>query len=467
MYPLLPQCGLFSFRTAFPRPATWLRLNVTVQGNLHTAVLPIATTNQLAFSEGFGIALEVLEFESRPKGKFPLPRLDGGIVICDWPTLIDGVYGTDEWGKSNPGLAPGTEGWYYVNPSQRLDNYQNGLCGMNGIESAQIYYDDTFCCTSPSNYSNGACIPNPVPASILVNTTDYLPPPPGGTVSNAYWPYVDPASQLHLLREVQQFELIDGEQPRLTMRVTARDTIASINTRRVLPGIDLRYPECRYFHPDNIGVLQVHLCNAAMHKALIPLDSILAHVECSGEDAVNATFFTQVLSLARTLNTARCQQIFFHYNFSHIPFQFNVTNSIGQFVDFFQLNCKVNATLQLENMVLPVLMHVLEEVKCIAVIRNSSQPAYYVGTAGDIKNQPKPPCKTDGDILCNLDRGTVSKTWFGPFFITFTLVLFFFCVLFFPIFTAKVEADHKAFATKHAPPFIVRPDMNSGKLKML
>lgn len=449
MYPLLPQCGLFAFRTPFPRPAAWLRVNVTFPGIVHSAVLPIATAGQLAFSGGYGMSLEVVEFENAPRGKFPLPRLDGGIVVCDWPTKIDATYAAEDWGRANPGLTPGAEGWYYVNSSQRLDHYQNGVCGQNGVTSAQIYADDALCCTSGTNFSTGACIPDPTPAYILQNTTSYLPPPPGGTVANAYWPCVDPQSRLHLLREVQEFELVDGVRPRMTIRATMRDTMASINTRRVLPGIELRLPECRYFHPDNIGVLQAHICNAATHRALLPLDTLTAHVECSGEDAANATFFTKLLTLRRVFNTGRCEQIFFHYNFSRVPFQFNVTNQIARYVDFFQLNCRVNATLQFENMALPVLMHVLEEVRCIAVVRNSTQPAYYVGTASDIKDAPKPPCKTDGDILCQIDQGTLASSWFGPFFLTFTILFFLFCVTFFPLYTVKLERERLRIAGRH------------------
>jgi hypothetical protein len=448
MYPLLPQCGIYSFRKVWPFLATWIRVNITSDGHLHTATMPLAKFGQLIHSPGFGVELEVVGFEEISNGRFDLPRLDGGIVICDSTLNFAGP----DRAQEPPGIPSIEEDWYYVNCQQRLDQYQNGICGHNGVSAVEIYSSTEFCCTPDTNFSTGYCIPDPTPQDILLNLTNtstYQPPLPGGTVENAYWPYVDAQSELYLLREVQEFELPNGIQPRLTLRATIRDTIASINTRRLLPGLDLRYPRCEYYHPDGIGVLRAHLCNSAMHKAVVPFDAIEMRIQCDGEDGIVARFFSELLTVRRIFNTARCVEVYFHYNFTHIPFQFNTTDPRSYLVDLFEMRCTVNATLQLENQVVPVLMHVLEDLRCHAVIRNSTQPTFFVGNATDIKNARPPPCKSESEIMCHIHQGTLGATWFGPFFLGMSITLFIFVLTFFPLYTAKLESENHARAEKH------------------
>jgi hypothetical protein len=463
VYPLLPQCGIFSFRRVFPVPVTWVRVSITTLNRTHTATLPLASPGQMSHSNGFGVQLEVVGFDNIPRGKFNVPRLDGGIVIANWPQKIDYTFAGPDRARKNPNVSPVSEDWYYVNSAQRIDGYQNGLCGHNGVSSVQIYSDSSLCCTETSNFSTGACIPYPTPIDIITgsngaNSSTYFPPLPGGTVENAYWPYVDSDSQLHLLREVQPFELPNGISPRLTLRATIRDSLASISTRRILPGIDIRRPQCDYYHPDGIGVLRASLCNSAMHKAIVPLDAIFARVECSGEDGLNANFTTKLLTVRRVFQTARCAEIFFQYNFAEIPFKLNLTNSIPRLIDLFEMNCRVNATLQLENQILPVLMHVAEEIRCRLVMRDSFQPTHFVSPAVDIRDAPRAPCATDTDISCWLAQGTFTQHWLGPVFIGITLTLLIFTVTFFPIYTKKLESRTRKLGEKHSRISIDRLD---------
>lgn len=441
MYPLTPQCGIFSFRRPFPQFLTWLRVTLTIRGVDHVVTLPMARLGKRARSEGQGVELEVTQFVRDLTGKFAVPRLDGGIVVRDWPSKLDSEWTDPARAIGSPGLVPMLEDWYYVSSEQRIDAYQDGVCGHNGVTSVGIYSNPTRCCGA-GNYSAGGCIPDPVPTAILANLTsvEYVPPRPGGTVEGAYWPFVDRDTQLHLLREVQDFEVPSGVAPQVSIRATVSSDLISLLGRNILPGVDLKAPQCEYYFPDNIGVLRTRLCNAAYSKVILPLEQLRSRIQCRGLDAVNATIIDVVREAAQRFDTARCRDIHFRYNFTNLPSQLNFSSlNPVQLLETFRLNCDVNVTLKALQAVEDVLMHVLQGVQCVAVYRDSRQDAYFVGPAVPLTEAKKPPCLDDYDLMCNIDRGTLADDFFGPFFLVMTAVLLVFVVTFFPLYVRMLE----------------------------
>jgi hypothetical protein len=244
-----------------------------------------------------------------------------------------------------------------------------------------------------------------------------------------------------------------------------RADIITNTFRRILPGVELRKTNCSYYHPDNVGVVETYLCNAGMHKALSALDTIRAHLECDLEDGLNATILENVRTIRRRFHTARCSRISFTYNFTQIPFRVNISDTIAEYLDFFRMRCKLNATLELVDVALPVLMHLVENIQCALVSRDSSKPPYFVPPAVSLADAKPPPCLTDGDFACTLEEGTFTKTWFGPFFISVCVALFLILTVLVPLLVVYYEKKRMRIMWDHAK--FLHPDDSrvSGKIK--
>lgn len=444
MQPLLPECGIFSFRRPFPELSTWIRITLTVRDNVHVTTIPIVRSGQRARSPGGAISVQVLDFVTDLRGKFPLPRLTGGIVVCDWPQKIDSEWTSPDRARVSPGTSPQSQEWYYVDSKQRLDAYQQDVCGHNGVSSADIYSSDAFCCTTPS-YADGACIPDPTPSDILLlNDPAYVPPRPGGRIMNSYWPYSDSKKGLHLLRDVEDFEVPSNIAPNISFRVEVSADVAFLSGRQIIPGVDLRSPECSFFYPDNIGALKLRLCNAAYHKIILPLEQIRLNLDCDGLDSVDLQIIDTLKEIRQKFNTARCADINFRYNFNKLPSNLNISlNFTRRVIQAFRLNCNVNVTLKAVQAVEDVIMRAFRGIQCIAVFRDSREPAYFSKPAVALKDAKKPPCNNNFDIMCQMDRGTLDQDWFGIFFIVVSLVILIFTTTFFPIYTKRTEEKNR------------------------